>query len=41
MSGLTDRTRAEEALASIGQSSAARAEELEPKEFVRLAELLQ
>jgi 16S rRNA (adenine1518-N6/adenine1519-N6)-dimethyltransferase len=41
MSGLTDRTRAEEALASIGHSSSARAEELEPKEFARLAELLR
>jgi 16S rRNA (adenine1518-N6/adenine1519-N6)-dimethyltransferase len=41
MSGLTDRTRAEEALASIGHSSSARAEELEPNEFVRLAELLR
>ncbi len=41
MSGLADRTRAEEALTSIGHSSSARAEELEPKEFVRLAELLR
>jgi 16S rRNA (adenine1518-N6/adenine1519-N6)-dimethyltransferase len=41
MSGLTDRTRAEEALASIGHPSSARAEELEPKEFARLAELLR
>jgi 16S rRNA (adenine1518-N6/adenine1519-N6)-dimethyltransferase len=41
MSGLTDRTRAEQALASIGHSSSTRAEELEPKDFVRLVELLR
>jgi len=40
ISGLAARTRAEEALASIGRPITARAEELEPDAFVRLAELL-
>jgi 16S rRNA (adenine1518-N6/adenine1519-N6)-dimethyltransferase len=39
--GLVERARAEEALASIGHSTRVRAEELEPPEFVRLAQLLR
>ena len=41
LAGLVERARAEEALASLGHSRRARAEELEPPEFVRLAELLR
>jgi 16S rRNA (adenine1518-N6/adenine1519-N6)-dimethyltransferase len=41
LSGLARRAQAEEALESMGHSSSARAEELEPKEFVHLAELLR
>jgi len=40
-SGLATRDRAEEALAAIGRPPNARAEELTPEEFVRLAEALQ
>ena len=40
LSGLTTRAHAEDALASIGHPRTARAEELEPAEFVDLAELL-
>ena len=40
MSGLGTRPRVEEALTAIGRPTNARAEELEPPEFVRLAELL-
>ena len=40
LAGLVPRARAEEALAAIGRAPNARAEELEPREFVRLAELL-
>jgi 16S rRNA (adenine1518-N6/adenine1519-N6)-dimethyltransferase len=41
LAGLVERARAEEALASLGHSTRARAEELEPPEFVRLAELFR
>jgi 16S rRNA (adenine1518-N6/adenine1519-N6)-dimethyltransferase len=41
LAGLVDRPLAEKALASIGHETRARAEELEPPEFVRLAELLR
>jgi 16S rRNA (adenine1518-N6/adenine1519-N6)-dimethyltransferase len=41
LAGLVERSLAEEALASIGHSPRVRAEELEPSEFVRLAELLR
>lgn len=41
LAGLVERARAEDALASIGRSKRVRAEELEPREFVRLAELLR
>ena len=41
LAGLAERSHAEEALTSIGHSARARAEELEPPEFVRLAELLR
>jgi 16S rRNA (adenine1518-N6/adenine1519-N6)-dimethyltransferase len=41
LSGLARRAQAEEALKSMGHSSSVRAEELEPTEFVRLAELLR
>ena len=41
LAGLVERARAEDALASIGRSNRVRAEELEPTEFVRLAELLR
>jgi 16S rRNA (adenine1518-N6/adenine1519-N6)-dimethyltransferase len=41
LAGLTSRARAEEALAALGHAATARAEELEPPEFVRLAELLR
>ena len=40
LAGLAHRPVAEEALAAIGRAPNARAEELEPREFVRLAELL-
>jgi 16S rRNA (adenine1518-N6/adenine1519-N6)-dimethyltransferase len=40
LAGLAPRALAEDALAAIGHSSTTRAEELEPREFVRLAELL-
>jgi 16S rRNA (adenine1518-N6/adenine1519-N6)-dimethyltransferase len=40
LSGLTTRTRAEDALATIGKDRAARAEELTPDDFVRLADAL-
>lgn len=40
LSGLATRARAESALAAIGKPSAARAEELEPQEFVALANAL-
>jgi 16S rRNA (adenine1518-N6/adenine1519-N6)-dimethyltransferase len=40
ISGLVTRSEAEEALAAVGHSTTARAEELEPGDFVRLAELL-
>ena len=39
--GLGPRSRAEAALAEIGRSARARAEELEPQEFVALAEALR
>lgn len=41
LTGLTARPVAEEALVSMGHSARVRAEELEPPEFVRLAELLR
>jgi 16S rRNA (adenine1518-N6/adenine1519-N6)-dimethyltransferase len=41
LAGLVERARAEDALASLGRSKRVRAEELEPTEFVRLAELLR
>jgi 16S rRNA (adenine1518-N6/adenine1519-N6)-dimethyltransferase len=41
LAGLVERARAEDALASIGRSKRVRAEELEPTEFVHLAELLR
>jgi 16S rRNA (adenine1518-N6/adenine1519-N6)-dimethyltransferase len=41
VSGLASRARVEEALASIGHRENARAEELEPVEFVQLAEALR
>jgi 16S rRNA (adenine1518-N6/adenine1519-N6)-dimethyltransferase len=41
LAGLATRARAEEALAAIGQEATARAEELEPSQFVRLAEFLR
>jgi 16S rRNA A1518/A1519 N6-dimethyltransferase RsmA/KsgA/DIM1 with predicted DNA glycosylase/AP lyase activity len=37
LAGLIGRKRAEEALETLGRSTNARAEELEPEEFVRLA----
>jgi 16S rRNA (adenine1518-N6/adenine1519-N6)-dimethyltransferase len=40
LAGLAPRARAEEALAALGHSSTTRAEELEPQEFIPLAELL-
>ncbi len=40
LSGLTQRSRAEEALAAIGKNRGARAEELSPDDFVRLADAL-
>ncbi|HEX4747610.1 MAG TPA: 16S rRNA (adenine(1518)-N(6)/adenine(1519)-N(6))-dimethyltransferase RsmA [Gaiellaceae bacterium] len=39
--GLTSRARVESALAEMGHPASTRAEELEPAEFVRLAELLR
>jgi len=41
LSGLADRARVEDALASLGHAANARAEELEPAEFVALAESLR
>jgi 16S rRNA (adenine1518-N6/adenine1519-N6)-dimethyltransferase len=41
LAGLTSRARAEEALRAVGRPATARAEELEPRDFVRLAELLR
>jgi len=41
LSGLASRARVEEALASVGHPANARAEELEPIEFVELAESLR
>jgi 16S rRNA A1518/A1519 N6-dimethyltransferase RsmA/KsgA/DIM1 with predicted DNA glycosylase/AP lyase activity len=41
LSGLVSRDQAVEALAAIGRLSSARAEELEPLEFVALAEALK
>jgi 16S rRNA (adenine1518-N6/adenine1519-N6)-dimethyltransferase len=41
LAGLTFRAHAEEALRTIGRPATARAEELEPPDFVRLAELLR
>jgi 16S rRNA (adenine1518-N6/adenine1519-N6)-dimethyltransferase len=41
ISGLATRSSVEEALGSIGRPNAARAEELEPHEFIQLAELLR
>ena len=41
ITGLATRARAEEALAGIGRARAARAEELEPGDFVALAEALR
>jgi len=41
LSGLADRERVEDALASLGHAANARAEELEPAEFVALAESLR
>jgi 16S rRNA (adenine1518-N6/adenine1519-N6)-dimethyltransferase len=41
ISGLALRSQAEEALGVVGHSPRARAEELEPEDFVRLAELLR
>ena len=40
LAGLASRSQAEDALAAIGCSAGARAEELEPREFVALAEAL-
>jgi 16S rRNA (adenine1518-N6/adenine1519-N6)-dimethyltransferase len=40
LSGVATRERAEEALRTLGRNSAARAEELEPAEFVALADVL-
>ncbi len=41
LAGLAPRARAEEALAAVGRPPSARAEELEPAEFVALAEALR
>ena len=41
LSGLVSRGKAEAALESIGKSRRARAEELEPQEFVALADTLR
>lgn len=41
LAGLASRPQAEEALAALGHAARARAEELEPSEFVRLAGLLR
>jgi 16S rRNA (adenine1518-N6/adenine1519-N6)-dimethyltransferase len=41
LAGLTSRARVEEALATVGHAAGARAEELEPLEFVALAETLR
>jgi 16S rRNA (adenine1518-N6/adenine1519-N6)-dimethyltransferase len=41
LAGMADRERAEAAIAQIGKSATARAEELTPPEFLRLAEALK
>jgi 16S rRNA (adenine1518-N6/adenine1519-N6)-dimethyltransferase len=41
LAGVTDRPRAEEAIAELGKLPSVRAEELEPAEFLLLAEALQ
>jgi 16S rRNA (adenine1518-N6/adenine1519-N6)-dimethyltransferase len=41
LSGLTDRGRADAALAELGKPVTARAEELQPGEFLRLAQVLK
>jgi 16S rRNA (adenine1518-N6/adenine1519-N6)-dimethyltransferase len=41
LAGVASRARAEEALLAIGHSASARDEELEPRAFVRLAELVR
>lgn len=41
LAGMATRAQAEEALVSIGKDAGARAEELEPREFVALAEALR
>ncbi|HZB23833.1 MAG TPA: rRNA adenine N-6-methyltransferase family protein, partial [Gaiellaceae bacterium] len=41
LAGVADRERAEAAIAQIGKSATARAEELTPPEFLRLAEALK
>ena len=41
LAGVATRARAEEALAALGRSPSARAEELDPAEFVALAEALR
>lgn len=41
LSGLTDRPRAETALAKLGKEPTVRAEELRPGEFLRLAQVLE
>jgi 16S rRNA (adenine1518-N6/adenine1519-N6)-dimethyltransferase len=41
LSGLASRARVEDALASLGHAANTRAEELEPAEFVQLAEVLR
>ncbi|MGZ4380202.1 MAG: 16S rRNA (adenine(1518)-N(6)/adenine(1519)-N(6))-dimethyltransferase RsmA [Gaiellaceae bacterium] len=41
LAGVATRSRAEEALAALGRPTSARAEELEPAEFVALAEALR
>jgi 16S rRNA A1518/A1519 N6-dimethyltransferase RsmA/KsgA/DIM1 with predicted DNA glycosylase/AP lyase activity len=40
LSGLSDRGRAEAALAELGKPAAVRAQELQPAEFLRLAQVL-
>jgi 16S rRNA (adenine1518-N6/adenine1519-N6)-dimethyltransferase len=41
LAGVASRSGAEDALASLGHAATARAEELEPSEFVRLAQLIR
>jgi 16S rRNA (adenine1518-N6/adenine1519-N6)-dimethyltransferase len=41
LSGLTDRSRAEAALSQLGKPATVRAQELEPAEFLRLAQVLK